>query len=58
MFENNITCTINYNHRVTATLHITEVWFVSGMTINTMQKGEEKNINYHHPLRCDNSLPN
>jgi hypothetical protein len=30
IFGNNITHTTHYNHRVTATLHTTEVWFVSG----------------------------
>ena len=39
--QNNLTCSTNYKYRIAATLHTLEAWFVSGIIINTLHKGDD-----------------
>jgi len=39
--QNNVTCSTNCKYRTAATLYALETWFVSGITVNTLHKGEK-----------------
>jgi len=56
----NVTCSTNCKYRTAATLYALETWFVSGIIVNTLQKGDKDDddnngsmLYYIHEHRTD-----